>query len=75
VHEPGAEGGTGPLSFDPEKYRTYLGETGWSEKVQDEWLETLWNMMGTFVDLAWGTDSGSDRFKNGDAVVARRLTA
>jgi hypothetical protein len=43
--------------FDPEKYRTYLAETGWSEKVQDEWLETLWNMMGTFVDLAWGTDS------------------
>jgi hypothetical protein len=35
----------------------YLAETGWSEKVQDEWLETLWNMMGTFVDLAWGTDS------------------
>jgi hypothetical protein len=28
-----------------------------SEKVQDEWLETLWNMMGTFVDLAWDTDS------------------
>jgi hypothetical protein len=24
--------------------------------VQDEWLETLWNMMGTFVDLAWDTD-------------------
>jgi hypothetical protein len=57
VHDPGAEGGPGPLSFDPEKYRTYLAETGWSEKVQDEWLETLWNMMGTFVDLAWGTDS------------------
>ena len=57
MYDPGAEGGPGPLSFDPEKYRTYLAETGWSEKVQDEWLETLWNMMGTFVDLAWGTDS------------------
>jgi hypothetical protein len=32
-------------------------ETGWSEKVQNEYLETLWNVMGTFVDLAWGTDS------------------
>jgi len=44
------------LPFDPEKYRKYLAETGWSEKVQDEWLETLLNMMGTFVDLAWDTD-------------------
>ena len=57
MNEPGAEGGSSPLPFDPEKYRKYLAETGWSEKVQDEWLETLWNMMGTFVDLAWGTDS------------------
>ena len=45
------------MPFDPEKYRKYLAETGWSEKVQDEYLETLWNIMGTFVDLAWGTDS------------------
>ena len=57
VHEPGAEGCSSPLPFDPEKYRKYLAETGWSEKAQDEYLETLWNMMGTFVDLAWGTDS------------------
>ena len=39
VHEAGAEGGSSPLPFDPEKYRKYLAETGWSEKVQDEWLE------------------------------------
>jgi hypothetical protein len=57
LHEPSAEGGSSRLPFDPEKYRKYLAETGWSEKVQDEWLETLWNMMGTFVDLAWDTDS------------------
>ena len=57
LHEPSAEGGSSHLPFDPEKYRKYLAETGWSEKVQDEWLETLWNMMGTFVDLAWDTDS------------------
>jgi hypothetical protein len=55
--EPSAEGGFSRLPFDPEKYRKYLAETGWSEKAQDECLETLWNMMGTFVDLAWGTDS------------------
>ena len=57
LHEPSAKGGSSPLPFDPEKYRKYLAETGWSEKVQDEYLETLWNMMGTFLDLAWGTDS------------------
>jgi hypothetical protein len=34
------------------KYRKYLAETGWSEKVQDEYLEALWNMMSTFADLA-----------------------
>jgi hypothetical protein len=57
LHEPSAEGGSSRLPFDPEKYRKYLAETGWSEKVQDECLETLWNMMSTFVDLAWGDDS------------------
>jgi len=57
VHELGAEGGFSPLPFDPEKYRKYIAETDCSEKVQDEWLETLWNMMSTFVDLAWGSDS------------------
>jgi hypothetical protein len=53
VHEPGAEGGSNPLPFDPEKYLPRL----WSEKVQDERLEALWNIVNTFVDLAWGADS------------------
>jgi hypothetical protein len=57
LHEPGAEGYYSPLRFDPEKYRKYLSETGCSEKVQDEWLNTLWNMMSAFVDLSFGTDS------------------
>jgi hypothetical protein len=57
VHEPDAESGSSPLLFDPEKYRKYPAETGWSEKVWDEWLETLWNMMDMFVDLACGIDS------------------
>jgi hypothetical protein len=65
LYEPTAEGGFSRLRFDPEKYRKYLAETGWSEKVQDECLETLWNMMSTFVDLAWGDDSVQTAFKNG----------
>ncbi len=75
VHETRAEGGSSRLPFDPEKYRKYLAETGWSEKVQDEWLETLWNMMGTFVDLAWGTDSVQAVLKTERALLARKLTA
>jgi hypothetical protein len=54
LHELGAEGGSSPLPFDPEKYRKYLAEIGWSEKALDESLETL---VSTFMDLAWGTDS------------------
>jgi hypothetical protein len=57
LHQPGAEGCSSPLRFDPEKYRKYLPETDWSEKVQDEWLNHLWNMMSAFVDLGFGTDS------------------
>jgi hypothetical protein len=29
----------------------------WSEKVQDDPLEALRNIVNTFVDLAWGADS------------------
>ena len=35
VHEPGAEGGSSPLPFDPEKYRKYLAETGTLEEWND----------------------------------------
>jgi hypothetical protein len=45
------------LQFDPEKYRKYLPETDWSEKVQEECLNTLWNVISAFVDLGFGTDS------------------
>jgi hypothetical protein len=51
------------LRLDPEKYRKYLPENGWSEKVQDEWLNTLWNMMSAFVDLGFGTDPVQDILK------------
>jgi len=57
LHEPGAESYSSPLRLDLEKYRKYLPKTDWSEKVQDECLNTLWNVMSAFVDLAWDTDS------------------
>jgi hypothetical protein len=46
-----------------------------ARKVQDEWLETLWNMMGTFVDLAWGTDSVQTVLKTETPSSLERLTA
>jgi hypothetical protein len=57
LHAHGAEDYSSPLRLDPEKYRKYLPETDWSEKVQDEWLTALWNMMSEFVDLGFGTNS------------------
>ncbi len=56
LHVPGPEDYSTPLRLDPDKYREYLPETCWSEEVQDEWLNTLWNMMSTFVDLGFGID-------------------
>jgi hypothetical protein len=57
LHAHGAEDYSSPLRLDPEKYRKYLPETDWSEKVQDEWLTGLWNTMSEFVDLGFGTNS------------------
>jgi hypothetical protein len=48
--EPGAESYSVPLRFDPEKYRKYLPENDWSETAQDEYLNTLWNIMSAFVN-------------------------
>jgi hypothetical protein len=60
LHEPSAEGGSGLLPFDPEKYRKYLAETGWSEKVQDECLETLSPPDKTTLDL-WDSSHRTGR--------------
>jgi hypothetical protein len=48
------------MESDLAKYRKYLPETGWSEKVQDEWLNTLWNMMSAFVDVGSGREATMD---------------
>lgn len=56
VHEFEAGDYPGDLEFQPEKYHEYLDETDWSDKVKDEWLYTLWNMMNTFVDIGCGLD-------------------
>ena len=45
-----------PVPIDPEKYRNYLSESGWTERRKDEYLNALWKLMSTFVDAAWGVD-------------------
>ena len=42
---------------DPDKYRVYLEGTELTEDQQREYLETLWSIMATFVELGFGLDS------------------
>ena len=51
------ENSTAPPRLDPDKYRAYLANMEMTEAQQDEFLETLWNIMRTFVEIGWGLDS------------------
>ena len=52
--------GSGPeaqftaLSFDYEEYAPYLEDSDLTEEQKREFLETLWNIMVSFVDLGFG---------------------
>jgi hypothetical protein len=56
LRDTNTEGYSSTLRLDPKKYRKYLDETGWSEEAKDEWLNMLWKLMSTFVDVAWHVD-------------------
>ena len=43
--------------FDPDKYRVYLEDTELTEDQQREYLEMLWSIMATVVELGFGLDS------------------
>jgi hypothetical protein len=49
-----------PRALDFEKYLPYLDEFDISKEQKIELLKTLWNMMGTFVDIGWGVDSAQN---------------
>ena len=51
------DGGYQPLKLDPDKYRDDLKELDLTEEEENAFLETLWNIMRTFVELGWGLDS------------------
>ena len=50
------------LALDPERYRSYLESFEMSQAEQDELLQTLWNILSTFVDIGFGLDSVQNLF-------------
>lgn len=51
---PGSESQFTALSFDYEEYAPYLEDSDLTEEQKREFLETLWNIMVSFVDLGFG---------------------
>jgi hypothetical protein len=45
------------LQLEPDKYREYLDEFDMSIEQQNELLETLFNIMRTFVEIGFDLDS------------------
>jgi len=43
-----------PLAFDPDKFRSFLGDTTPNPQQQDELLKDLWVILVGFVDLGFG---------------------
>ncbi|MDP3332348.1 MAG: hypothetical protein Q8Q57_06935 [Methylotenera sp.] len=47
----------GPQSFDPNKYLSYVDDPHLTDAQKTEFLQTLWTIMSSFVDLGFGVDS------------------
>lgn len=45
------------LSFDPERYLEHAKDFQMSEAEKTEFLQTLWDIMATFVRLGFGVES------------------
>ncbi len=48
---------SGSVEFKAEDYLQHIEEFDLSEEQQNELLQTLWNIMSTFVDIGWGVDT------------------
>lgn len=46
-----------PLDLTAEQFRHHIDEFDLTEEQQTELLQTLWNIMSTFVDIGWGVDT------------------
>ena len=49
--------GYAPLKLNYDEYREELKDSDMTVEQQNEFLETLWNIMKSFVELGWGLDS------------------
>lgn len=47
----------GTQSFDPKKYLNYIDDPHLTDAQKTEFLQTLWTIMSSFVDLGFGVDS------------------
>lgn len=45
------------LKCNPDDYREDIAEFGFTKEQEDEFLQTLWRIMSTMVDLGWGVES------------------
>lgn len=43
--------------FDPDEFREYVEHYDLTEEQENELLETLWNILRTFVELGFGLNS------------------
>jgi hypothetical protein len=48
---------SGSFSCDPDSYREDISAFGFTKEQEDEFLETLWHILCTMVDLGWGVES------------------
>ena len=47
----------GSLPFNPEKYLNYIDDPHLTDEQKTEFLQTLWTIMSSFVNLGFGVDS------------------
>ena len=45
------------LKLDPDEFREDIAEFGMTREQEDEYLQTLWNILCIFVDLGWGVET------------------
>ena len=49
--------GYAPPKLDPEKYRAHLKDYDLTPEQENEFLQTVWNILSTFVYIGFGLDS------------------
>ena len=55
--QPELDAGYPSIEFEPDKYRSDIAESEYTEEQENQVLQALWNMMIMMADLGWGDDS------------------